>query len=105
MRVGIQGHVLLKHTGRRDSTRRGSPHSGRGEQQTHKVPVHLPHPVSHVHCHVVEQAERVPRRVLENGEGVRTTMTGLTRRMSDRHSQLVNKPIMRTSVHAHNTVG
>lgn len=47
----------------------------RRERRTHKAPVHLPHPVSHVGHHVVEQAERIPRHFLDNGEGERTTVT------------------------------
>lgn len=78
---------------------------GRREQRTHKVAVHLPHPTSHVDHHVVEQAERVPQRVLENGEGERMTMTGLACCTSERHSQLVNNPVVHTGLHAQNPGG
>lgn len=68
VRVWIQGHVLLKHKQAGFKTARLSPQSERIKHRTHKVPVHLPHSVSHVDHHVVEHAERIPHRVLENGE-------------------------------------
>lgn len=70
MSVGIQGRVLLKRTGKAGLEEALlATVCARRTLWTYKVPARLPHPVSHVDHHAVEQAERVPRRVLENGKG------------------------------------
>lgn len=73
-------------------------------EETHKVSVHLPHPVSHVDHHVVEHAERVPHHVLSKHKRKRPAVAELRGHMFKRHYQLVNNPIMCTNIHAQITV-